>query len=73
LFASFLLITHCFHLQEKTCFLLGFFAARVQRQAMPADAVSKSVASQPSPELKASQRQLSMNGKSYVISEIPRQ
>jgi hypothetical protein len=42
-------------------------------QAMPDDAVSKSGASQLSPQLKASQRQISMNGKSYVISEIPRQ
>ena len=42
-------------------------------QAMPDDAVSKSDASQLSPQLSASQRQLSMNGKSYVISEIPRQ
>jgi hypothetical protein len=42
-------------------------------QGMPADAVSKGVASQLSPQLSAFQRKLSMNGKSYVISEIPRQ
>ena len=42
-------------------------------QTMPASAVSKGVASQLSPQLSASQRQLKMNGKSYVISEIPRQ
>jgi len=42
-------------------------------QGMPADAVSKNVATQLSPQLSASQRRLSMNGKSYVISEIPRQ
>jgi hypothetical protein len=42
-------------------------------QAMPTDAVSKSDSSQPSPKMSASQRQISANGKSYVISEIPRQ
>jgi hypothetical protein len=41
-------------------------------QSMPADAITKSVAKQLSPQLSASQKQLRMNGKSYVISEIPR-
>jgi hypothetical protein len=39
---------------------------------MPATAVTKSMASGLSPPLSASQRQINMNGRSYVITEIPR-